>query len=116
METHFANLEQAHSMIARQRVLADLKTLARDAEGLLKATAGDLGDKGRELRARLADALQRAKATCGELQKQTVASAKAAAIKTDAAIRDHPYEAVGIAFCVGLVIGVLATRKPRNEP
>ena len=111
METHFENMEKAHSAIARERVLRDLETLARDAEGLLMATAGDLGEKAQDVRRRLAGALERAKATCAELQDQTIASAKAAARKADIVIRDHPYESVGIAFGIGLLVGVLATRR-----
>ncbi len=111
METHFEAMEQAHSHIARERVLQDFKTLARDAEDLLKATAGDVSEKGRELRTRLQGALARARTSCSELQEQAVASAKAAAKKADTVIRDHPYESIGVAFGLGLLIGVLVARK-----
>jgi ElaB/YqjD/DUF883 family membrane-anchored ribosome-binding protein len=111
METHFENLVQAHSVMARERVLRDLKTLARDAEDLLKATAGDLSKKTKGARALLAGALERAKATCAELQEQTIASGKAAAKRADTVIRDNPYESIGIAFGIGLLVGVLVTRK-----
>jgi ElaB/YqjD/DUF883 family membrane-anchored ribosome-binding protein len=111
METHFENLGQAHSVIARERVLRDLKTLARDAEALLKTTAGDLSEKAKGARARLAGALERAKTACAELQEQTIVSAKAAAKGADTVIRDHPYESIGIAFGIGLLVGVLITRK-----
>ena len=111
METHFQNLEGAHSSLARERVLTDLKTLARDSEDLLKATAGDLSEKAKEARTRLSSALARARATCNELQGQGVAAAKAAAANTDQAIREHPYESIGIAFGVGLLIGVLVGRR-----
>ena len=111
METHFENLVQAHSVMARERVLRDLKTLAHDAEDLLKATAGDLNEKAKGARARLAGALERAKATGAELQELTVASAKAAAKKADMVIRHHPYESIGMAFGLGLLIGVLLARK-----
>jgi ElaB/YqjD/DUF883 family membrane-anchored ribosome-binding protein len=111
METHYEKLEGAHSVIARERVITDLKTLARDAESLLKATANDLSDKGKELRAQLAQTLERAKATCNELQERTVASAKAAAKRADTVIRSHPYESLGVAFAVGVLIGVLVTRR-----
>ena len=111
METHFENLAHGQSVMARDRVLRDLKTLARDSEALLKATAGDLGEKAGEARRRLTRALERARATCAELQEQTLASAKAAAKKTDTVIRDHPYESIGIAFAVGVLLGVLAARK-----
>ena len=111
METHFESLGQAHSTIARERVLQDFKTLARDAEDLLKATAGDVSDKAKEARARLAGALERARATCEQVQEETVASVKAAAKNADTVIREHPYESIGVAFGVGLLIGVLVARR-----
>ncbi|MCX6916206.1 MAG: DUF883 family protein [Verrucomicrobia bacterium] len=111
METHFENLVQAHSEMARERVLRDLKTLAHDAEDLLKATADDLSEKTKAARARLAGALERAKETGAELQNLTIASAKAAAKRADTVIRDHPYESIGVAFGIGVLVGVLAPRK-----
>jgi ElaB/YqjD/DUF883 family membrane-anchored ribosome-binding protein len=111
METHFENLVQAHSLMARERVLRDLKTLAHDAEDLLKATAGDLSEKTKAARARLASALELAKETGADLQELTIASAKAAAKRADTVIRDHPYESIGVAFGIGVLVGVLVTRK-----
>jgi len=111
MENVFENIEQTRSSIARERVMTDLKTLARDAEELLKATAGDAGEKIKETRVRLAAALERAKSTCHELQEETAATARVAAKKADTVIRQHPYESIGVAFGVGLLIGVLVTRK-----
>jgi ElaB/YqjD/DUF883 family membrane-anchored ribosome-binding protein len=111
METNYEAIEKAHSAIAHERVMADLQTLTRDAEDLLKATTGDVSEKAKEARSRVAAALERAKTTCVHLQEQTVATAKAAARKADTAIRDHPYESIGVAFGVGLLIGVLVTRK-----
>ena len=111
METNFEELEQAHSRLARERVMADLKTLVRDSEDLLKATAGDVSEKAKEARARVSSALERARASCDDLQEQTIASAKAAAKKADAVIRTHPYESIGVALGIGLLIGVLVARK-----
>ena len=111
METHFENLVQAHSVLARERVLRDLKTLARDAEDLLKATAGDLNEKTKVARAHLTGVLERAKKTGAELQELTIASARTGAKRADAVIRDHPYESIGVAFGIGLLVGVLVRRK-----
>ena len=112
METHFANIEHAHSSRARERVMEDLRVLVHDSETLLKATAGDVTEKAKEARARLRAALERAKSACDELQRQTVAAAKAAAKRADAVVREHPYESIGVAFGVGLLMGLLVTRKP----
>ena len=48
---------------ANQRLAGDLKLVVRDAEDLLKATAGEAGEKVKEVRSRLATALESAKAT-----------------------------------------------------
>jgi len=103
--------EKMDGAIARERVMADLKVLAHDAEELLKATAGDVSEKAKEARMRLGAALDRAKASYQAMQQQTISSAKAAAKKADTVIRDHPYESIGVAFGLGLLIGVLVTRK-----
>jgi ElaB/YqjD/DUF883 family membrane-anchored ribosome-binding protein len=92
---------------ANERLVGDLKAVVRDAEELLKATAGQAGEKVSELRSRLAAALESAKGTCHRLEEKTVAAAKA----TDRTIREHPYESIGIAFGVGLLVGVLLARK-----
>jgi len=92
---------------ANEKLMGDLKVVTRDAEDLLKATAGQAGEKVTEVRNRLAKALESAKASCEHLQDKTVEAAKA----TDQVIRQHPYESIGIAFGVGLLIGVLVTRR-----
>jgi ElaB/YqjD/DUF883 family membrane-anchored ribosome-binding protein len=109
METHFENIQPPNP--ARDRVVADLKALIRDSEDLLKATASDLSEKAKDARARLNAALDRANHTCHDLQEQTAAKAREVAQKTDAAIRTHPYESIGIGFGLGLLIGVLVGRK-----
>lgn len=107
METVFQNMQHPQSDVSRERVKEDLGALVRDAEDLLKATAGDMSDKAKEARTRMSNALEKAKATCHRLEEKTVATAKA----TDKVIREHPYESIGIAFGVGLLIGVLVARK-----
>ncbi len=111
METFFPNSETADSQIARERVMADLRALASDAEALLKATAGDVSDKAKEAREKLAAGLEKAKSTYADLQAQGIESAKTAAKKADATIRSHPYESIGVAFGVGLLLGALLRRR-----
>ena len=94
------------SMEANQRLTGDLKAAVTDAEELMKATGGEAGSKAHEIRARLAAAVESAKAACQRLEEKTVAAAKA----TDRVIRDHPYESLGVAFGLGLLIGVLVSR------
>jgi len=107
METVFEEMQAAQGDVSRERVKEDLRVLVRDAEELLKATAGDVSEKAKEARSRLKETLEQAKVTCSRLQDRTVAAAKA----TDKVIREHPYESIGAAFGVGLLIGVLVSRR-----
>ena len=111
METHFPDQDNAHRHLARERVMADLRALATDAQDLLRVTADDVSDKTKEARARVVAALERARETCDELQDQGVESAKAAVKKADAAIRENPYQSLGVAFVLGLLLGALIRRK-----
>ena len=73
--------------------------------------ATERGDNERhDLRAKLEAATEKAKEVCQRLQDETVAAAKA----TDKAVREHPYQAIGIAFGVGVLIGVVVTRCRRE--
>ena len=111
METHLPSFEMNQTRVARDRVLADLKALVSDTDDLLKATAGDLSEKVCDARARVSDGLERAKVSMDELQAQGLESAREAMKKADSTIRDHPYESMGLALGVGLIIGALLRRK-----
>jgi ElaB/YqjD/DUF883 family membrane-anchored ribosome-binding protein len=63
-----------------------------------------------ETRAKLEGLIERAKEACERLQEQTTAAAKAA----DKTIREHPYESLGVAFGVGVLVGVLVMWSRRD--
>jgi ElaB/YqjD/DUF883 family membrane-anchored ribosome-binding protein len=96
---------------ANQRLTSDLKLVMRDAEDLLKATAGEAGEKVKEVRGRLTTALESAKVTCSRLQDKLQDKTVEAAKATDQVIREHPYESLGVVFGVGLLVGVLVSRR-----
>ena len=95
------------SEINTDRTVADLKAVTEDAEELLKAMAGQPGEASHEVRRRLGSAIDSAKATFRRMEEKAIAGAKA----TDKVIREHPYESLGVAFGIGLLVGVLVTRK-----
>ena len=90
-----------------QAISNDVGTLAEDARALMAATADVAGEKVSEARKRLAAALDSGKEMCGRVREQAVAGAKAA----DAAVHEHPYQAIAIAFGVGAILGYLVTRR-----
>jgi len=89
------------------RMIHDFRTIVRDGEVLLKATASDVTDKGREARERLAAAMGHARDSLDDLEGKIASGARAA----DQAVHTHPYPVIGVAFGIGLLIGALATRR-----
>jgi len=81
--------------------------LAADAQVLLAATAHAAEAKVVEARKRLAAALERGKENWGRVRDYTLEKAK----ETDEVIREHPYQSIGIAFGVGVLLGVLIARR-----
>jgi ElaB/YqjD/DUF883 family membrane-anchored ribosome-binding protein len=63
-----------------------------------------------ELRAKLETVIERAKEACDRLQQQTAAAARA----TDRTVREKPYQAMGVAFGVGVLVGVLVMWRSRD--
>ena len=60
-----------------------------------------------QIRASLENVIEKAKDVCERLQNQTAAAAKA----TDKTVREHPYESIGVAFGLGVLIGFLVFRR-----
>ena len=89
------------------KLITDLKRVVRDSEDLLQGSAEVVGQKAHELRARLSHTLESAKVACCRFEEKAKNGAKA----TDKVIRDHPYQSIGIAFGIGMLIGALAARK-----
>jgi ElaB/YqjD/DUF883 family membrane-anchored ribosome-binding protein len=97
----------ATNEVSTEKLVTDLKRVVRDSEELLQASAGAVGDKANELRERLSRTLESAREACRRLEDKAIEGAKA----TDKVIREHPYESIGVAFGIGLLVGVLVTRK-----
>jgi len=89
------------------KLLQDLKAVVNDGEELLRAGAANLGERSAAARQRLAAALESAKQTRNRLEQHARETAQA----TDKVIREHPYQSIGVAFGVGLLIGVLVNRR-----
>jgi len=95
----------------KNRLLNDLHSVVADAEALLRASAGDTSAAAGELRAKVQASLDRAKRNLSELQEAAVDKAKAAGRATDTYVHDNPWQAIGIAAGVGLLLGVLVSRR-----
>lgn len=90
-----------------EKLLRDLQAVVHDGEELLKAGAQDLSEKGLAARERLNAALEIARDAQKKLQQRAMEGAQA----TDKVIREYPYQSIGIAFGIGMLLGVLVNRK-----
>ena len=101
----------ADGQISKDKLKSDLKTVLSDMEEYLRVTASQTGEKIGVLRERLQEQMHKAKDRLAETTEVVVVKAKEGARATDEYVRDHPWHAVGIAAGVGLVIGMLISRR-----
>jgi ElaB/YqjD/DUF883 family membrane-anchored ribosome-binding protein len=99
--------ERTHHETSTERLVTDLKRVVHDSQDLLHSSVEVAGDGARAMRERLSTAVESAKETLQKLEGRAAAGAKA----TDKIIRENPYQSIGIAFGIGLLIGVLVARR-----
>jgi ElaB/YqjD/DUF883 family membrane-anchored ribosome-binding protein len=85
---------------ATSNLMDELRGVVAAAEELLKATAGEHGERVEEIRARTEEALRAARE-----RLEGVGS------RLNDQVRETPWAAVGIAAGIGLVLGILLSRK-----
>jgi ElaB/YqjD/DUF883 family membrane-anchored ribosome-binding protein len=95
----------------KDKLMADLRVVVTDAEELLRLTADDVGEASVGLRNRLTERMQEARANLLDLQVNATDKAKAAGRAADDYVHDHPWKSVALGACVGLVIGMLISRR-----
>jgi ElaB/YqjD/DUF883 family membrane-anchored ribosome-binding protein len=78
--------------------------LVEDAQELIAATAHIAEEKVMSARKRLAVAVESCRDAWSTVQESAASGARAA----DQAVRDHPYQSIGIALGAGLLLGLLA--------
>ena len=96
---------------SKQKLVADMKIVVSDAEEILRATAGVAGEKMVDLREHIAERLHDAKMRLADAEAALVDKTKAAARATDDYVNDNPWQAVGIAAGVGLLLGIIIGRR-----
>lgn len=94
-----------------EKLMDDLRTVVADAEALLSATAHDASDKAKHARERATGSVEQARKRLEELEKEVKARAKAAADDASDYVRDNPWQSIGVAAAVGVVIGLLLGRR-----
>ena len=95
----------------RDELLSDFKALIGDAEALLRATTDQAGETVTAVRERIEQRLEEGKKSVAEAEALLLERTKEAAKSADVYVRENPWNAVGIAAGVGLLVGLLVARK-----
>ena len=97
--------------MSAEKLVDDLHVVIRDAEALLQATATQTGERIEGVRARAAESLHKARNRLAEIEQDTMREAREAARAADHYVHENPWQAIGMAAGIGLVIGLLIGRR-----
>ncbi|HBU28744.1 MAG: hypothetical protein A2X71_05865 [Thiobacillus sp. GWE1_62_9] len=111
MSTKNLSTETESADVTKEQLINDFKVVVADAEALLKATAGQGGETMAAARAKILESLTAAKEKMSDAEHALVARTKAAAKATDEYVHVHPWQSIGIAASIGVVIGLLIGRR-----
>jgi ElaB/YqjD/DUF883 family membrane-anchored ribosome-binding protein len=93
------------------KILKDLQTVVEDAEALLQATSAQTGDKIDSIRSRAKASLSQARARLSMVEEEAIEQVREAAQSADDYVRANPWQAVGAAAGVALLLGLLISRR-----
>ena len=99
------------SEVTKDKLIAGGKLVIGDSEELLRATAGQAGEKISEIRARTQDRLASAKIKLAEAEAAVVDRAKQVGRAADDYVHDNPWRSVGVAAGIGFIAGLLIGRR-----
>jgi ElaB/YqjD/DUF883 family membrane-anchored ribosome-binding protein len=97
--------------VTKAELVAEFKTVIADAEALIKATANQGGERVDQLRSQAEASLASAKDKIEDLHEDLIEKGREAVKATDDYVQENPWKAVGIAAGIGLVIGLLVSRR-----
>ncbi len=97
--------------VTTDKLFQDLQAVVHDAEALLKATAGLAGEKVQEVRARAEETIKQARANIDSVENQALQRAKELASQAENYVRENPWQAVGMAAGIGLLLGLVLSRR-----
>lgn len=101
----------AHTTSAQDKLLEGLKAALNEAESLLRSAANATGDQATELRARAIDSLRATRESLYDTQDSLVRQGRKAVREADDYVHDKPWQAVAAAGVVGVLLGLLISRR-----
>ena len=96
---------------AREKLVDDFSAVLAEAEDLLKRASNETGERAKDLRSQVEAKLLAAKLRMQEIEGEAVDRARVAARITDDYVHDNPWQAIGVAAAVGILLGLLMNRR-----
>jgi ElaB/YqjD/DUF883 family membrane-anchored ribosome-binding protein len=103
--------ESRMSAVTKDKLIEDLKVVAKDVEELLRATASQTGDKVAAARAQAEESLRGIKTRLHETGVDMADQTRKAVGAADDYVRDNPWQSIAVAAGVGFIIGILVSRR-----
>ena len=100
-------MTHSNSAAIKQKLLADFNAVVTEADQLLKLVTDEGGDKANALRTKLEKNLNAAKERLRSLEDSVMEKTKATARATDEYVHENPWQTVGIAASLSVVLGVV---------
>jgi ElaB/YqjD/DUF883 family membrane-anchored ribosome-binding protein len=99
------------AQINSESLIGDFKALMADAEDLIKATASHEDGPLSAIRSKALDTLNNAKESLSSVEGTLTEKAKVVAEGADEFVHRNPWESIGVAAGLGLLIGLLIRRR-----
>ena len=105
------SFDQTDSSLQAESLITEFKSLMADAEALIKATEDHPGEAISSIRNKALETLAGAKESLSGVEGKLLDKAKIAADGADDFVHRNPWEAVGVAAGLGLLIGLFIGRR-----
>lgn len=93
------------------KLMEDLQQIVHDVESVLSSAASDVSDTSHSTQQRARDAIHKVKAQINDLGEQATQHARAASAATHQYVQNNPWQSLGIAAGLGVLIGLLLRRR-----
>ena len=94
-----------------ENLRAELKSLADTLEEVLNSSADKTKEEVSKLRSKAEQALKQSRYRLGETGDAIAKQTRVAAARADEYVRENPWTGVGIGAAIGVVLGVLLSRR-----
>lgn len=98
--------------VTPEKLIQNMRGVARDAEILIKATASEAREGARAARAKLAGALAVARESCNRFEQANLERA----LTARRLVWQKPYETTLLALASGFILGILTVRLFHRSP